>query len=153
MQLLPEDLKCCYLSCHHVQVCLVPLASSSGTVLLHLEFWLDRDGQWADTERAGLKKLATQVHPVLQLPSNVQHVPAGRRATCAVVKLLGSWMSEFARVGSHCLPPQVSTCHLPVYAGMASGKGSCYLSHMPARHSNHNSLQLWHTVTHRLQSA
>lgn len=42
-------------------VCLVPVASSSGAVLLQLEFWLDLDGQRADAERTGLKKLAAQV--------------------------------------------------------------------------------------------
>ncbi|WIA17216.1 hypothetical protein OEZ85_014096 [Tetradesmus obliquus] len=42
-------------------VCLVPVASSSGAVLLQLEFWLDLDGQRADAERTGVKKLAAQV--------------------------------------------------------------------------------------------
>lgn len=45
------------------QVCLVPVASSSGAVLLQLEFWLDLDGQRADAERTGLKKPAAQVRP------------------------------------------------------------------------------------------
>jgi hypothetical protein len=37
-----------------------------GGVLLQLEFWLNLDEQWADAERAGLRKLAAQVRLALQ---------------------------------------------------------------------------------------